>query len=93
MENQNKTQNASGFKVPYSDRVGENMEREILERYKVIINYYVENPHRIADNSKKLTDLVYRDAVLKKDDHLKKRLYQILRNTHALVSFLPNENI
>ena len=78
MENQNKTQNLSEFQVPYSDRVGENREKEVLERYKVIIDYYVANPHRIPSNSRELELLCYGDKILKKDKLLRKKLNELL---------------
>ncbi len=80
MENQNKTQNTEGLKVPYSDRVGEDRDKEIFERYRAIIDYYTKNPHRITGNLIELENLCYRDTILKKDMPLRKTIHKLLIN-------------
>ncbi|MBM3228394.1 hypothetical protein FJZ20_00710 [Candidatus Pacearchaeota archaeon] len=82
MENQNKIQNTNISKVPYSDRVGENREREVLERYGIIIDYYAQNPSRIPQNSEKLEGLCFFDNILKKDKPLIKKLHSLLIDSY-----------
>ena len=81
MENQNKLPLKQEFRIPYSDRVGEDRDKEILERYKIIVDYYIENPHRIPDNLEKLENPRYFDAVLVKDESLAKKLHKILKDS------------
>ena len=73
------TQNPSIYKVPYSDKVGENREREVLERYGIIIDYYAQNSHRIPQNIEKLEGLCFSDNILKKDKPLRMKLRSLLK--------------
>ena len=91
MENQNKIQNPSISKVPYSDRVGEDRDKELLERYRVIIDYYAQNLPRIPQNIEKLEGLCFFDNILKKDKPLRKKLHSLLIDSYIdEVEFLKN---
>lgn len=60
----------------YSESQG-NRDWEIASRYRKIIEYFEQNPHRAANllNKEILTALHYKDRVLGRDEELRKRFF------------------
>jgi len=67
----------------YRESQGEKGDAEILERYKVIINYFAENPHRAVagKNGQMLHTIYYNDRVLMKNEQLRERLRKKILNS------------
>jgi len=67
----------------YRESQGDEGNAEILERYKVMINYFLENPHRATTrtNMKILTSIYYNDRVLMQNEKLREKLRQEILNS------------
>ncbi len=61
----------------YKESQGKN-DKNILERYDVMVGYYEKNPERIIDNEKTLSTLYGNDMVLMQDEPLRERLLKLL---------------
>ncbi|MEK6884159.1 MAG: hypothetical protein AABY22_31305 [Nanoarchaeota archaeon] len=69
---------------------GESRDREILERYRTIINYFEENPKRATSskNYEMLELLYHNDRVLEQDEILRETLRKrVLNSREVLMSF------
>ncbi len=80
--------NDEGREHFYRESQGKSADKEILGRYKVMIDYFSQNPDRAATgiNEKRMRILLYNDVILQKDKTLcKKALNKILNSPEAII--------
>jgi len=71
----------------YTESQGEKRDKEILERYRVIINYFAENPDRIKGNWSHLYNIHMLDKVLKINKNLAILLKEKIIRPFELIVF------
>lgn len=73
----------------YRESQGDAIDREILGRYRVIINYFAENPERAATemNHMLINNLAYNDVILSTDVELHTMLFDKVLNAPQVIAF------
>ena len=68
------------YDIFYRKSQGQSRDREIIERYRIIISYFIDNPDRINANGLALSILYHNDAVLMKHEPLRNELLERVLN-------------